>query len=98
MIYELHPDGRADRFREWWVQAEAVVGNIWAWKRLGDPDGLHRAAATMDFIREHLLDRDNGEWYWGMNEDGSPDLDRPKAGFWKCPYHNSRMCLQILKL
>ena len=97
MIYELHTDGRADRFREWWVQAEAVVGNIWAWKRLGDPVGLRRAAATWSFIREHLLDREKGEWYWGMNDDGTPDLGSPKAGFWKCPYHNSRMCLQILK-
>ncbi|MBO4743616.1 MAG: AGE family epimerase/isomerase [Bacteroidales bacterium] len=98
MIYELHPGGRADFFREWWVQAEAVVGNLWAWKRLSDPDGLQRAAATMRYIQENLIDRTNGEWYWGMNADGTPDLSRPKAGFWKCPYHNSRMCLQVLSV
>ena len=96
MIYELHPDGAEDRFREWWVQAEAVVGNIWACKRLGDADGLSRAASTWNYISANLLDKENGEWFWGINEEGSPDLTRPKAGFWKCPYHNSRMCLQIL--
>ncbi len=97
LIYERHPDSRQDFFREWWVQAEAVVGNVWAWKRLGDASGLERAAATWDYIRTHLLDTSNGEWYWGINPDGTPDLSRPKAGFWKCPYHNSRMCLQLLQ-
>jgi len=96
MVYELHPDGRLDSYREWWVQAEAVVGNIWAWKYLADPDGLNRSAASWKYIRENLLDRKNGEWYWGVNPDGSPDLSRSKAGFWKCPYHNARMCLQVL--
>ena len=96
MIYELHQDGRADRFREWWVQAEAVVGNVWAWKYLGDSEGLPRAKATLEYICLHLLDGEHREWYWGVNDDGTPDLSRPKAGFWKCPYHNSRMCLQLL--
>ena len=88
-------EGTADFFREWWVQAEAVVGNLWAWKYLSDSEGLERAARTWDYISSHLLDHDAGEWYWGINADGTPDLSRPKAGFWKCPYHNTRMCLQV---
>ena len=98
LIYEWHPDGKQDFFREWWVQAEAVVGNLWAWKYLGVSEGYARAAATWTYIRENLLDREHGEWYWGRNADGTPDLSRPKAGFWKCPYHNTRMCLQVLSL
>ena len=97
-IYELHQDGRKDEFREWWVQSEAVVGNLWAWKRLGSQDGLERSAATWEWIKSHLKDAVGGEWYWGINPDGTPDLSRPKAGFWKCPYHNSRMCLQVLSI
>ena len=96
MIYEKHPDGSLDFFREWWVQAEAVVGNLWACQRLGDAAGLDRAASCWQYIRNHLLDYVHGEWLWGINPDGSPDLSRPKAGFWKCPYHNTRMCLQVL--
>ena len=98
MAYECHPDGSIDLFREWWVQAETVVGNLWAWKRLGDEAGLQRALDCWNYIRENLLDREHGEWYWGINPDGTPDLSRPKAGFWKCPYHNGRMCLQALAI
>lgn len=40
---------------------------------------------------------ENGEWYWAVLEDGSLNLDDDKAGFWKCPYHNSRMCLELIE-
>lgn len=97
MIYERHLDGTPDFFREWWVQAESAVGNLWAARRLGDPAGLRRSAAAWQYIRRHLVDTEHGEWFWGVNPDGTPDLSRPKAGFWKCPYHNTRMLLQLLE-
>jgi len=37
------------------------------------------------------------EWYWGVLADHSPMPDKDKAGFWKCPYHNSRACLEIIR-
>ena len=98
MRYEKLPDGTFDDSRQWWVQAEAVVGNLWLWKYHGDTEGAFRALACWDFIRDHLLDPAAGEWWWAMLPDGKPDLSQPKAGFWKCPYHNTRMCLQVLSL
>lgn len=98
MMYELMPDGSRDLSRQWWVQAETVVGNLWLWKYHGDADGLHRAARCWDWIMDNLVDSDRGEWFWGTDPDGNPDLASPKAGFWKCPYHNTRMCLEVLKL
>ena len=98
MMYELMPDGSRDLSRQWWVQAETVVGNLWLWKYHGDADGLDRAVRCWDWIRDNLVDRDRGEWFWGTDPDGNPDLESPKAGFWKCPYHNTRMCLEVLKL
>jgi mannobiose 2-epimerase len=98
MAYERFPDGRTDLSRQWWVQAEAVAGNLWAWRFYGDQEALSRAAATWGYIKDNLLDRERGEWFWGVNADGTTDLDSPKAGLWKCPYHNSRMCLQAMKL
>ena len=98
MRYEKLLDGSFDDSRQWWVQAETVVGNLWLWKYHGDDAGAERALACWAYIRDHLVDREGGEWYWAILPDGTPDLSQPKAGFWKCPYHNTRMCLEILKL
>ncbi len=96
--YEKLLDGTFDDSRQWWVQAESVVGNLWLWKYHSDPQGTDRALAAWKFIKEHLVDAAAGEWWWAMLPDGKPDLSQPKAGFWKCPYHNTRMCLQVLRI
>ena len=98
MRYERLPDGRYDDSRQWWVQAETVVGNLWLWKYHGDAAALDRALAAWTYIRDHLVDVEGGEWWWAILPDGSIDLSQPKAGFWKCPYHNTRMCLQVLNM
>ena len=96
MRYEKLLDGTYDDSRQWWVQAETVVGNLWLSKFHGDALAADRALSPWAYIREHLVDSDAGEWWWAVLPDGSLDLSQPKAGFWKCPYHNTRMCLQVL--
>ena len=98
MRYEQLPDGRFDDSRQWWVQAESVVGNLWLWKYHGCLDAAERALSVWAYIREKLVDEVAGEWWWAVLPDGSRDLSQPKAGFWKCPYHNTRMCLQVLNI
>ncbi len=98
MMYEMHGDTAAiDADRHWWVQAETVVGCVNAWQRTGDERWFIRAADVWDFIRRHIVDRRGGEWHWSLRADGTVNLDDDKAGFWKCPYHNSRMCLEIMQ-
>ncbi len=98
MRYEKLLDGQFDDSRQWWVQAESVVGNLWLWKYHADAEALERAFAAWAYIREHLVDTISGEWWWAILPDGTRDLSQPKAGFWKCPYHNTRMCLQVLSI
>ena len=98
MRYEKLPDGSFDFQRQWWVQAETVVGNLWLWERHGIEKGLETALRAWDYIRENLVDHEGGEWWWAVLPDGAIDRGHPKAGFWKCPYHNSRMCLEALGL
>ena len=98
MLYEKLVDGTLDLSRQWWVLAESVVGNLWLWKYHGDAGGFDRALSTWNYIRDNVVDWDNGEWFWGVHPDGTPDKESPKAGFWKCPYHNTRMCLQVLDI
>ena len=99
----LQPDGSllyesGDDSRQWWVEAENVVGNLWLWKYHGDAAAADRAIACWDYIKTRLVDREGGEWFWSCAPDGTPNRTDDKAGFWKCPYHNSRMCLQALEL
>ena len=49
-----------------------------------------------NFIRNNIVDTDNGEWFWSISDDGIANRNEDKAGFWKCPYHNSRMCLEVM--
>jgi len=74
------------------------VGNLWLWKYHGDVPAFDRALAAWYYIQKHLVDPHAGEWWWAVLPDGSLDLSQPKAGFWKCPYHNTRMCLQVMSI
>ena len=85
-----------DHDRHWWVQAEAVVGLLNAWELNGDKSYLEKAVRCFDFIKKRLVDSEKGEWYWSIRSDGAVNTTDDKAGFWKCPYHNSRMCLEIM--
>lgn len=98
MIHEANLDaGTVDDDLHWWVQAENVVGWMNIYQYFGDEDALQKALRCWEYIKQNLIDKENGEWYWSRHKDGSLNLDDDHAGFWKCPYHNSRMCMEILE-
>lgn len=98
MIYEHWKDSdKYDRQRQWWVMCECIIGHIDLYQYLGDEEALEKAKRCWAYVEEHLIDRQHGEWYWAAFDDGTIDLDNDKAGFWKCPYHNSRMCLELME-
>jgi mannobiose 2-epimerase len=89
------PTGIIDDTREWWPQAEAVVGFVDAWQLSGEPRYLAAAARTWEFIEKNLVDRKHGEWFRGVTKAGAVIETFEKVGFWKCPYHNGRMGLEL---
>ena len=98
MIHEANLDtGHVDDDLHWWVQAENVVGWFNLYQHFGDTEALRRAEKSWDYIKTQIIDWDNGEWYWSRHPDGTLNTIDDKAGFWKCPYHNSRMCLEIIE-
>ena len=98
MIYEkFFKSGHVDSDRHWWVQAEAVVGFLNAFTLSGKEEFLDMSLSAWKFISDHVIDRQNGEWFWSVDKNLQPNLKDDKAGFWKCPYHNSRMCLEIIE-
>lgn len=96
MIYEKVGE-EFDGDRHWWVQAEAAVGYFNLWEHFGVQKGLENALHCWEYIKNNIVDRENGEWVWSVRADGTINRDEDKAGFWKCPYHNSRMCLEIIE-
>lgn len=91
-------NGQDDTTRVWWVQAEAVVGFLNAYKYTSDDKYLKAAEDIYEYIEEKLVDkRPGGEWFWDLNEDGIPESRKPIVEPWKCPYHNGRMVFEIRK-
>ncbi len=97
MVYEAGPDGLVVPSKEWWPQAEAVVGFLNAYQLSSDPHYLEAAFRSWDFIESHLVDRGHGEWFRYVTRDGVVGTDEPKVSFWKCPYHNGRACLEMIE-
>ena len=86
-----------DKELHWWVQAENVVGHVNLYQHFGDEEALGTAVKCWQFIKDKLVDHANGEWHWSLMPDGTVNRRDDKAGFWKCPYHNGRMCMEIIE-
>ena len=98
LMNEANPAGViTDGSKEWWQQAEALTGFINAYELSGDPKYYAAARGVWGFIQAHIIDHKDGEWFWGVERDGTVEPHRYKAGFWKCPYHDSRCCMEASK-
>ena len=82
--------------KDWWPQAEAAVGFLNAYQLSRDPKYFVAAQRSWNFIGEKMIDRKNGDWFESLQRDGTP-LRRAKVSIWKCPYHNSRSCLELIE-
>lgn len=108
-IYKTAFDGRSlanecekgvvNGHRVWWVQAESVVGFLNGWQKEPEKTEYLKAAESIwEFIKECVMDkREGSEWFWEVDENGKPYDGRPIVEPWKCPYHNGRMCFEVLK-
>lgn len=95
--YEYEPaSDHLIKEKHWWPQTEAMVGFFNAWQLSGKEKYLDYVFNNWQFIQDHLKDKKKGEWFWGVNEDYSI-IQKEKAGFWKCPYHNGRACIELIK-
>ncbi len=108
-IYEVAFDGHSlsnecergvvDTNRVWWVQAETIVGFLNGYEKDSSKTYLKEAAESVwQYIKDYVIDkRDGSEWYWLVRQDGSPVEGEPIVEPWKCPYHNGRMCMEVIR-
>lgn len=92
-------NGIVDAHRVWWVQAETLLGFVNEYGKHPERTDCRDAAASLwRFITEKVVDpRPGGEWFWRLNGDGNPDTSKPTVEPWKCPYHNGRMCMELIR-
>ncbi len=96
--YEFNPSHQTlIKEKHWWPQAEAMIGFYNAFEITNDEKYLQHSINSWQFIKQYIIDKKNGEWFWGIKDDYSIMQNEDKAGIWKCPYHNSRACLEIIK-
>lgn len=93
---ERYLNGDYDKNQDWWPQAEAVVGFYDAYQLTKNDEFLAASKNCLKYIMDNFIDHKNGEWYWSVGLDGKPNLHEEKAGPWKAPYHNSRMCFEMI--
>jgi len=97
LCYEGQAGRIIDAGREWWPQAEAVVGFLNSYQLGGDSRFLDAADRAWNYIEQYMVDKVHGDWFWRVHPDGRPDLRQPKVSEWKGPYHSARACLQTMQ-
>ena len=95
-IFYEKVNGNLDTDKHWWPQAEAMVGLADTWRLTGNKDYYEKMCSVWDFICEYIIDKKRGEWLWRVNQEGLDVYKDVKAGFWKCPYHNSRALIEVI--
>jgi mannobiose 2-epimerase len=95
--YEYEPaEDHLIKEKHWWPQAEAMIGFYNTWQITGDEKYLQLSIKNWKFVKSKIIDTKNGEWVWGIDDRGNLMPGEDKAGLWKCPYHNSRACIEII--
>ncbi len=97
-VYNEKEGNHLDDDKHWWPQAEAMVGLAYAWNITGNEAYLKIMVKTWSFIKEKMIDKQNGEWFWRVDAKGNPITSDVKLGFWKCPYHNSRALIEVMNI
>ena len=96
LFNELH-EAKYDKDKHWWPQAEAMVGLMDAYKIEPRETYLTGIYKLWHFIKTHLMDKVNGEWFWRVDANGKINPTDDKVGFWKCPYHNTRALMEVIR-
>ena len=97
LFYEGTGKELLDTDKHWWPQAEAVVGFLNAYELSGREYFLKASENSWEFIEKYIVDHQHGEWYWKASRDRTPSNDKYKVDPWKCPYHNSRTCFEVME-
>ncbi len=90
--------GVVNTTKVWWVQAEAMVGFYNCYEKTGEARYKEITEQLWNYIKKYIIDKRPGsEWFWDLDKEGSPVSRKPIVEPWKCPYHNGRMCMEMMR-
>ncbi len=91
--------GVDDTKRVWWVQGESVVGYYNEYEKHPEHEEYREAAENIwNFIKTYIIsEKNHNEWYMHVDDKGNPEKGNPIVEPWKCPYHNGRMCMEMMR-
>lgn len=93
-----HSGGPTDLEKEFWQQAEMLIGMLDAYSVTKDEQFLKAYEQVHRFVFDKMINRNTGEWWPLMTREGEP-IWRHMATNWKINYHNVRsMILSYEKL
>jgi cellobiose epimerase len=97
-LYNECEEGRVDTKKVWWVQAEAILGFLNGYQKdAARTDYLETVGKLWDYTKKYMIDHRKGsEWFNELYKDGTPIKEKEIVGPWKCPYHNGRMCFEVI--
>lgn len=98
-LWNEREKGTENTIRVWWVQAEAMVGFLNAFEKMPEHEEYRQAVKEIwGYIKTYIIDnREGSEWFWEVNDEGKPESRKPIVEPWKCPYHNGRMCFEVIR-
>lgn len=81
--------------KEWWLQAEGMVGFLNAYQMTGNEDFILASKNIWALVKERFIDSVFGGWHEKISGSGAAyKLDKVRE--WKGPYHNSRAALEVV--
>lgn len=95
-FYNEREGGKVDKKRVWWVQAESIIGLYNAYKKSNDEKYLNASEAVWNYVKNNIISEETGEWWEDIRDDNSVDTTQEMAHPWKGPYHNGRMCMEMM--
>jgi len=88
-----HSGGVYDREKEFWQQAEVMIGLLDAFLMFGNEKYWTAYKNVHNFVFSKVINRDVGEWYPLLTREGEP-IWRHMSHSWKVNYHTVRAMVQ----
>ncbi|OPZ95177.1 MAG: Cellobiose 2-epimerase [Planctomycetes bacterium ADurb.Bin412] len=92
-----HAGGVSDREKEFWQQAEVLIGMLEAYLRFGEERFWQAYVNVHRFVMDKMVHHPVGEWWPLLNREGTKQIWTHMSHSWKVNYHTVRAMVQSIR-